>query len=125
MRFSIIALGLVTAVEGAVLQARDSGCTVNLEPTQNPPSKAGENIVYGSIGRWSDATGQAATSSWVDYSGSSAAPYSFKYKANTIPGYESNAAIQGVLSNGWVGTYLLGKASPTSNDFRITGYSCN
>ncbi|KAI1749145.1 hypothetical protein F4782DRAFT_549974 [Xylaria castorea] len=126
MRFSIIALGLATAVRGAVLQARDSGCSVSLEPARNPPSGAGEVIAHGSIRRWSQATGGgSATSAWVDYSGSLKAPYSFKYKANTIPGYETNAKIKAVLNNGWVGTYLTGGDSPVYSDFLITGFSCN
>ncbi|KAI0426240.1 hypothetical protein F5Y09DRAFT_345907 [Xylaria sp. FL1042] len=125
MRFSIVTLGLATVVQSAVLQIRDSGCTVNLEPTQNPPSDAGEIIAYGSLGRWSKATGGSSTSTWVDYSGSTAAPYSFKYKANTIPGYETNDQISTVLSNGWIGTYIIGVETASDNDFLITGYSCN
>ncbi|TGJ78507.1 hypothetical protein E0Z10_g10249 [Xylaria hypoxylon] len=126
MRFSVIALGLATAVQGAVIQAQDSGCTVTLEPTKSPPSAAGEIIAYGSLRRWSNATGGGgATSQWIDYSGSLKAPYSFKYKANTIPAYETNARIESVLSHGWVGTYLTGGAIPVVNDFLITGYSCN
>ncbi|KAI1296996.1 hypothetical protein F5Y03DRAFT_370235 [Xylaria venustula] len=125
MRYSMITLGLAAAAQGAVLQARESGCTVNLEPTQNPPSDAGEIIAYGSVGRWADATNGSSTSAWVDYSGSLAAPYSFEYKANTIPGYETNAEIEAVLSNGWVGTYLSsGTTTPNDNDFLITSYSC-
>ncbi|KAJ8126990.1 hypothetical protein O1611_g6647 [Lasiodiplodia mahajangana] len=126
MRLSIIALGLAPAVQGAVLQPRDSGCTVNLEPTRNPPSGAGEVITFGSIGKWSKATGGgSAYSNWIDYSGSLKAPYSFKYKANAIPGYETNAKISAVLSNGWIGTYLSGGDTPTFSDFLITGYSCS
>ncbi|KAI0424104.1 hypothetical protein F5Y09DRAFT_154177 [Xylaria sp. FL1042] len=125
MQFSMIALGLATAVQGAVIQARDSGCAVNVQPTLNPPSGAGEVITYGSLRRWQHATGQAVTSAWIDYSGSLAAPYSFKYKANTIPGYETNAQIKAVLSKGWVGTYLTGGATAEYNNFPITNYSCN
>ncbi|KAF2966202.1 hypothetical protein GQX73_g7390 [Xylaria multiplex] len=126
MRFSTIILGLATAVQGAVIQARDSGCTVNLEPVRNPPSGAGEIITYGSIGRWSKETGGgAAYSNWIDYSGSLKAPYSYKYKANTIPGYETSAKIEAVLSKGWVGTYLRGVEKPLEGDFLITSYSCN
>ncbi|KAI0969035.1 hypothetical protein F4678DRAFT_481460 [Xylaria arbuscula] len=126
MRYSMITLGLAAAAQGAVLQARESGCTLNLEPTLNPPSGAGEVITYGSVGRWADATHGTSTSSWVDYAGSLAAPYSFKYKANTIPGYETNAAIKAVLSKGWVGTYLTsGTTTPDYDDFLITSYSCN
>ncbi|KAI0453551.1 hypothetical protein F5B21DRAFT_505212 [Xylaria acuta] len=126
MRFPIITLGLAAAVQGAVLQTRDSGCSVSLEPTKNPPSGPGEIITYGSIGRWNQATGGgSATSTWIDYSGSLEAPYSFKYKANTIPDYETNAKIKAVLSNGWVGTYLTGGDSPINSDFLITGFSCN
>jgi hypothetical protein len=47
MRFSIVTLGLASTVQGAVLQARDSGCTVTLQPTRNPPSGPGEIITYG------------------------------------------------------------------------------
>ncbi|KAI0467967.1 hypothetical protein F4859DRAFT_517502 [Xylaria cf. heliscus] len=126
MHPSIITLGLATAVQGAVIQARDSGCSVSLEPTRNPPSAPGEIIAYGSIRRWSQATGGgSATSAWIDYSGSLKAPYSFKYKANTIPGYTTNAEIKAVLSNGWVGTYLTGGDSPINSDFLITGFSCS
>ncbi|GAP90923.1 hypothetical protein SAMD00023353_5100440 [Rosellinia necatrix] len=126
MRFSTITLGLATAVQGAVIQAREGGCSVALEPTQNPPSKAGEYIAYGSLIRWSKATGGGdATSNWVDYSGSLATPYSFKYKANAIPGYETNAQIKAVLDDGWVGTYLSGETPPRSNDFLITDISCS
>ncbi|KAI0439034.1 hypothetical protein F4803DRAFT_67829 [Xylaria telfairii] len=126
MRFSIITLGLATAVQGAVIQARDSGCSVSLEATQSPPTGPGEIIAYGSLTRWSKATGGgSATSKWIDYSSSIKAPYAFKYKANTIPGYETNAQIEAVLSSGWVGTYLMGGDSPINSDFLITGYSCN
>ncbi|KAI1421930.1 hypothetical protein F5Y12DRAFT_663526 [Xylaria sp. FL1777] len=126
MRFSIITLGLATVVQSAILQTRDSGCTVNLQPTLNPPQNPVEIITYGSLNRWSAATGGSyIDTTWVDYSGSSAAPYSFKYKANTIPFYETDDEIAAVLSNGWVGTYLAGGATPTDNDFLITSYSCN
>ncbi|KAI1357363.1 hypothetical protein F5Y08DRAFT_168619 [Xylaria arbuscula] len=127
MRFSVTALGLAVAVEGAVLQARDTGCTVNLEATTDTPSGAGEIIAYGSINRWVAATGLLPFSSTVvDYSGSLAEPYSFKYKANAITGYETDAEIEAVLSTGWVGTYLRGVDSPAENtDFLITSYSCN
>ncbi|KAI0513230.1 hypothetical protein F5B22DRAFT_656950 [Xylaria bambusicola] len=125
MRASIITLGLAAAAQGAVIQARDSGCDIYLKPIRDQPSAPGEIIAYGSIGRWSKATGGgSATSAWVDYSGSLTAPYSFRYKANTIPGYETNAKIEDVLRNGWIGTYILGVDKPNQNDFLITGYGC-
>ncbi|KAJ2988807.1 hypothetical protein NUW58_g3786 [Xylaria curta] len=127
MRFSMITLGFAAAAaQGAVIQARDSGCTINLQPTLNLAPGAGEIITYGSINRWSQATGGGyATSAWIDYSGSLKAPYSFKYKANTIPGYETIAQIRAILSNGWVGTYLRGGATAAYGDFLITSFSCN
>ncbi|KAI3328666.1 hypothetical protein F4824DRAFT_482948 [Ustulina deusta] len=125
MRFSMITLGFAAAAQGAVLQTRDSGCTVNLKPTLDPPSGAGEVIAYGSLGRWNKATGQPVTSTWIDYSDSLKTPYSFKYKANAIPGYETNAKISAVLSSGWVGTYLNGGKTAVHDDFLITSYSCN
>lgn len=63
----------------------------------------------------------------IDLSGARRTPYSFKYMAGVIPGYETNAKIKAVLSNGWVGTYLIGVAtpSPDGDDFLITGFFCN
>ncbi|KAI1113297.1 hypothetical protein F5Y14DRAFT_418384 [Nemania sp. NC0429] len=120
MRFSIVTLiTAASVVQGAVLQARDSGCTVELEPTPNPISGAGEIITWGSIGRWQDATGaKYVDSSWIDYSGSIVPPYSFEYKANSLPGYETNAKIEAVLRNGWIGTYLIIRCSQTFNRIR-------
>lgn len=57
MCFSAIAVGLVAAAQGAVLEARDTECTVYLEPTVDEPRGAGELITLGSIDRWVDATG--------------------------------------------------------------------
>ncbi|KAI0868120.1 hypothetical protein GGS24DRAFT_483322 [Hypoxylon argillaceum] len=126
MRFSIFTLGLAATAQGAAILPRDSGCTVTLQPTRSPPAGPGEIIALGSIKRWSQATGGgSAYSNWVDYSGSLTAPYSFKYKANTIPGYETSSQIKAVLNNGWVGTYLSGGATPTFSDFLITGFSCS
>ncbi|KAI1309782.1 hypothetical protein F5Y03DRAFT_347356 [Xylaria venustula] len=126
MHFSIIALGLAFAVQGAVLEARDTGCSVYLTATTDAFGAA-ETIEIGSLNRWVDATGLLPfSSSMIDYTGSLAPPYSFKYKANAIPGYETDAEIEAVLSNGWVGTYLLGIDTPEEYlDFLITSYSCN
>ncbi|KAI0198430.1 hypothetical protein F4808DRAFT_435791 [Astrocystis sublimbata] len=125
MRFSIITLGLATAVSAAAVPAKsESGCNVMLDPMQAKASS--EVITYASVGRWAKSTNnEDSTSEWIDYTGATEAPYSFKYKANTIPGFETNDKIKAVLDKGWVGSYLAGEDQPSGNDYMITAVTCD
>ncbi|CAJ2504859.1 Uu.00g122530.m01.CDS01 [Anthostomella pinea] len=127
MRFSIVSvLALAASVQAmpAVSPRSETGCRVALKATLAKPQKAAEDILLYSMSKWTKSTGTSDFSSnYMDTKNTTAAPYSIVFKANMIPGYETDAEIRAVLDT-WVGTYIIG-GETAQNNWEVTGVACS
>ncbi|KAI3339892.1 hypothetical protein F4824DRAFT_40843 [Ustulina deusta] len=130
MRFttaSLVSVGLA-AVRGLPLTGDTDlvlGCRVDLAPTLSQPQNAASNILYGTLSKWVSTTKASYFStSYLDTRNTTTAPFSVMFKSNTIPDYLSEDQLSTVLDT-WMGTYLVGGATPTHDDYAITGVACS
>ncbi|KAI8952752.1 hypothetical protein F4801DRAFT_203646 [Xylaria longipes] len=122
---ALVSLGFA-AVHGLPLAPTDfSGCRVDLAPTLNPPQNAASNILYHTLSKWVKTTSTTYFSSdYLDTRNTTKAPFSVTFKANVIPNFQSDDELSTVL-NTWLGTYLVGGASPARDDYVVTGVTCS
>ncbi|KAI1130971.1 hypothetical protein F5Y10DRAFT_99847 [Nemania abortiva] len=128
MRFttgSLLSLGLAAAVNGLPAAPTSSGCRVALAPTLSQPQNAASNILYHTLSKWTNSTKSLYFSSnYLDTSNTTKAPFSVMFKADMIPDFQSTDSISSVLDT-WIGTYLVGGATPAHDDYAITGVTCS
>ncbi|TGJ83931.1 hypothetical protein E0Z10_g4851 [Xylaria hypoxylon] len=128
MRFttaSLVSVGLA-AVHGLPLATSDfSGCRVDLAATLNQPQNAAIKILYGTLSKWVNSTAAPYFSSdYLDTRNTTKAPFSVLFKGNMIPDFQSEESMASVLDS-WVGTYLIGGATPSFDDYVITAVICS
>ncbi|KAI1424394.1 hypothetical protein F5Y12DRAFT_715341 [Xylaria sp. FL1777] len=130
MRFNTLTLASVglAAVHGLPLDTGDdiagSGCRMSLTPTLSQPQNAASNILYSTLSKWVTSTNSLYFSSnYLDTRNTTKAPFSVMFKANMIPDYLSEDSIAAVLDT-WMGTYLIGGATPAHDDYAITQVKC-
>ncbi|KAI0431844.1 hypothetical protein F5Y09DRAFT_176392 [Xylaria sp. FL1042] len=131
MRFitlSLASLGLA-AVHGLPTSSDDdispAGCRMDLVPTLSQPQNAASKILYSTLSKWTSSTNSLYFSSnYLDTRNTTKAPFSVMFKANMIPDYQSEDQIAAVLDS-WMGTYLIGGATPVADDYAITGVACS
>ncbi|KAI0533547.1 hypothetical protein GGR58DRAFT_506227 [Xylaria digitata] len=79
----------------------------------------------GTLSKWVNSTQSLYFStSYLDTRNTTKAPFSVVFKDNMIPDFQTTDSIAAVL-NTWVGTYLVGGATPKPDDYAITGVSCS
>ncbi|KAI3324914.1 hypothetical protein HD806DRAFT_458965 [Xylariaceae sp. AK1471] len=128
MRFavgSLVSLGLAV-VRGLPLSPTEfSGCRVALTPTLNQPQNAASNILFHTLSKWSRSTGSTYVSSdYLDSRNTTSAPFSVTFKSHMIPDFQTGDELSAVLDT-WVGTYLVGGATPVHDDYAITEVTCS
>ncbi|KAI1824721.1 hypothetical protein F4861DRAFT_231089 [Xylaria intraflava] len=131
MRFAtgtLISLGLVAAhaLPLTSTTTEPAGCRVDLTPTLSQPEDAAENILYSTITKWENTAEPDSyfTSDYLDTQNTTHAPFFVIFKAGVIPHYESTSTLGAILDT-WMGTYLIGGATPTQDDYAITGVTCS
>ncbi|KAI0108702.1 hypothetical protein GGR51DRAFT_123782 [Nemania sp. FL0031] len=129
MRFttgSLLSLGLAAAVHGLpAAPPTSSGCRVDLAPTLSQPQNAASNILYHTLSKWVNSTKALYFSTnYLDTQNTTKAPFSVMFKADMIPDFQTSEAISAVLDT-WVGTYLVGGATPAKDDYAITDVVCS
>ncbi|KAJ8111589.1 hypothetical protein ONZ43_g5585 [Nemania bipapillata] len=121
---ALLSLGLATVHGLPLSSSASSGCRVELSPTLSQPQNAASNILFHTLSKWVNTTKATYFSSnYLDTQNTTKAPFSVVFKADMIPDFQTDEAISSVLDT-WVGTYLVGGATPSHDDYAITGVTC-